>query len=366
MSISRLAGLCRLIAAALAAGALTAPGVAAPAQGLDPASAALPASALATAPIQTPLSPAPVELAIGTPGTGLALPPLAEPPTPDFLRLGEDKADRMTMPVRIGGLGPYPFLIDTGSHRSIVATELAHRLALQELPPVEIVSIAGRETVAAVHLDELRFGTQVVSDLPALSIAHQNLGSAGLIGLDSLRDKRLTLDFRKREMTIGPSARAREPTDRNTIVITARSKLGQLILVNASFEGRRVNVILDTGAEMSVGNMALFEKLKEKRLVMPPRPVVIHTVTGQPVAAQFSIVRRLRIGTLSIDNVPMVFLDAAPFAELGLAGKPSMLLGMVMLRMFDRVAIDFGHRHVDFELPKSSERANGDRLLAAL
>ena len=39
------------------------------------------------------------------------------------------------------------------------------------------------------------------------------------------------------------------------------------------------------------------------------------------------------------------------FAELDLADRPSMLLGMKMLRMFDRVAIDFGGRHVDFRLP---------------
>lgn len=386
LPIARLTGPCRLLAVALAIGAPTAPGVAtqtwesaahstslqtpstsvaAPLSGSSASPGALPAAPLRPTPLPTrpPLSPSPAELAIGT---GLALPTLAEPTTPDYLRLGEDMADRMTMPVRIQGVGPYPFLIDTGSHRSIVATELATRLALQTLPPVEIISIAGRETVAAVHLGELRFGSQVVSDLPALSIAHQALGSAGLIGLDSLQDKRLTLDFRKREMTVGPSARALERRDRNVIVVTARSKLGQLILVNSNIEGRRVNVILDTGAELSVGNMALFEKLKEKRLVVPPRPVVIHTVTGQPVAAQFSIVRRLRIGTLSIDNMPMVFLDAAPFVELGLAGKPSMLLGMKMLRMFDRVAIDFGNRHVDFELPPGADRGNDREALLAM
>jgi predicted aspartyl protease len=285
--------------------------------------------------------------------------------TIDFLRIGIDDAERMTLPVEIGQGGPYPFIIDTGSHRSIVATELAQRLSLVELPPVEIVSMAGRETVAAVHLDRIQFGSQVISDMPVLSIAHDALGGAGLIGLDGLKNKRVTLDFKKRQLAIGKSAPANFSNyDRNTIVVQAKSKLGQLILVNSRIDGKKVNIILDTGAEISVGNMALFRSLKQQKLVMPPTKVVIKSVTGQSIDAQFAVVRRIEIDSVNLSNVPMVFLDAAPFQELGLADRPSMLLGMRMLRMFDRVAIDFGNRHVDFELPQGS-RDLSDRQLAS-
>ncbi|HEY1124702.1 MAG TPA: retroviral-like aspartic protease family protein [Sphingobium sp.] len=293
----------------------------------------------------------------------------SEPDTPlDLLRLGIDTADRMTLPVQIGAAAgaTYPFIIDTGSHRSIVATELATRLSLPALPPVEIVSMAGRETVAAVHLDEMRFGSQVISDLPVLSIAHDSLGSAGLIGLDGLQNKRVTLDFKRRQLTIGRTAPAGFVSyDRSTIVIQAKSKYGQLILVNSRIDGKRVNIILDTGAEISVGNMALFRNLKQQRLVEPPRKVQITSVTGTSIEAQYAVVRKIVIDSVTLNNVPMVFLDAAPFAELDLAEKPSMLLGMRMLRMFDRVAIDFGNRHVDFSLPQGSGNNLRERMLAS-
>ncbi|MBO9581901.1 MAG: retroviral-like aspartic protease family protein [Sphingobium sp.] len=283
----------------------------------------------------------------------------------DFLRIGADDADRMTLPVEIGQGGPYPFIVDTGSYRSIVATELAQRLSLQTLPPVEIVSMAGRETVAAVHLDRIQFGSQVISDLPVLSIAHEALGSAGLIGLDGLKNKRVTLDFKKRQLAISKSSPIGfSAYDRNTIVVQARTKLGQLILVNSKVDGKKVNIILDTGAETSVGNMALFRNLKLKKLVAPPTKVQITSVTGQSIDAQFAIVRHIQIDSVTLDNVPMVFLDAAPFAELDLSDRPAMLLGMRMLRMFDRVAIDFGNRHVDFQLPQGSQTDNAERLLA--
>ena len=305
-----------------------------------------------------------------TPAETAIVPSLvSEPDTPlDFLRIGIDTADRMTLPVQLGTAAgaSYPFIIDTGSHRSIVATELAQRLSLRNLPPVEIVSMAGRETVAAVHLDEMRFGSQVISDLPVLSIAHDALGSAGLIGLDGLQNKRVTLDFKKRQLAIGRTAPAGLVSyDRNTIVIQAKSKYGQLILVNSRIDGKRVNIILDTGAEISVGNMALFRNLKQQKLVEPPRKVQITSVTGTSIEAQYTIVRKIVIDSVTLNNVPMVFLDAAPFAELDLAEKPSMLLGMRMLRMFDRVAIDFGNRHVDFSLPQGSDNNLRERALAS-
>ncbi len=259
-------------------------------------------------------------------------------------------ADRMTLPVQIGGVGPYPFIIDTGSQRSIVASELAAHLALPALPPVAIVSMGGREEVLSVQLSHLRFGSFEMRDLAAISVSRANLGGVGLIGLDGLRDKRLTLDFKARKLEISRSApTARRAYDRDVIVVEARSKFGQLILIGSKIDGHRVNVILDTGSEVSVGNMALYRQLKQQRLVIPPRAATITSVTGQVLPVIFTVVHKINIETVTLENVPMVFLDAAPFEALEIADRPSMLLGMRMLRLFNRIAIDFGNRHVDFD-----------------
>jgi hypothetical protein len=41
-----------------------------------------------------------------------------------------------------------------------------------------------------------------------------------------------------------------------------------------------------------------------------------------------------------------------------------MLLGMAMLQMFDRIAIDFGRREVNFVMPRSSDDRR-ERLFAS-
>src|SRR3954454_14333506 len=39
-----------------------------------------------------------------------------------------DSGERMTVPVRLSGTGPYRFLIDTGADRTAISAELASRL----------------------------------------------------------------------------------------------------------------------------------------------------------------------------------------------------------------------------------------------
>ena len=42
-----------------------------------------------------------------------------------------DSQDRMTIPVHLGRHGPFRFMIDTGSQRTVLSTELASRLGLE-------------------------------------------------------------------------------------------------------------------------------------------------------------------------------------------------------------------------------------------
>jgi hypothetical protein len=57
-------------------------------------------------------------------------------------------------------------------------------------------------------------------------------------------------------------------------------------------------------------------------------------------------VKRIRLGGIDINDMPVAFADVHPFAKLGLTDKPAVLLGMDALRLFDRVSVDFPNRRV--------------------
>lgn len=261
-------------------------------------------------------------------------------PTPDA---------RITIPIQIDGKGPWNFVVDTGSQRTVISRDLARRLALPVRERVTIVSMTGRAEVDTVAVPRLGFGKTVVDDIEAPVLEGENLGAPGLLGLDGLHARRLLLNFRTGRMEISSSKQGwRDP---NAIIVEARRRKGQLILLDSDVNGTKVNIILDTGTSISVGNMALMNRLLRKKKAPALNLVTLTSVTGESLSGQLGLIDRVRMGRVTLKDTPVMFADAQPFEELDLKDKPALLLGINALKVFDRVAIDFGRGKVDFLLP---------------
>ncbi len=281
-------------------------------------------------------------------------PPL-DPQVPPALVRTASLDDRVTIPISIDGKGPWPFVIDTGSQRTVIARDLAQRLALPPRADVTILSMTGRSQVATVALPRLTFGAGVIDDIEAPVLEGEHLGAAGLLGLDSLHDRRVVLNFRSGTMDIADSGRRRTfPTDPDTIVVEARRKRGQLILLDSRVNGMRVNIMLDTGSHYSIGNLALRDKLLRKKRAPDLLTATLTSVTGGTLIGEVGRIGSVALGRVNLTEVPVIFADASPFAELGMQDKPALLLGISALRVFDRVAIDFARGKGDFLLPDAS------------
>ena len=132
------------------------------------------------------------------------------------------------------------------------------------------------------------------------------------------------------------------------IVVTARRRSGQLIVTDARIDGVNVNVVIDTGAEYSIGNRALQIALRNRS---PQGQATLKSVTGQEIVADLAMARSLAIENVNFANVLIAYADSPPFAVLGLDKKPALFLGMRDLRALDRVAIDFSTRKIYFDFP---------------
>src|SRR5881275_935371 len=78
---------------------------------------------------------------VGTPG------PVDKTTQTEDVRFRADVYQRMTVPVRVSGTGPYRFLVDTGADRTAISRELAARLRLVAGDSAELHSIARVSTV---------------------------------------------------------------------------------------------------------------------------------------------------------------------------------------------------------------------------
>lgn len=283
--------------------------------------------------------------------------------TSEVVEATEDGYDRMTVPVRIEGQGPFRFMIDTGAQATVVTRALSERMRFEPAGTATLVGMASRGQVDLVRVDGLEFAARTIDNLVAPLLNAQHVGADGILGLDSLQDLRVMLDFRTQEIHVD-DADALGGNAGYEIVVRARSLLGRLIITDADIGGVRTAVIIDTGAQGSIGNLALQKRLRAKNKQL----VTSTDVLGNQLTAESDFVRRLKIDRLELSSMSIAFADTPAFEALGLDRKPAIVIGMDVLRVFDRVAIDFASRKVLFDMPRGGPsgsalmRTKGTRL----
>jgi predicted aspartyl protease len=265
----------------------------------------------------------------------------------DVIAIRKDQWSRMTVPVKVVEKGPFRFLIDTGSQNTALSTDLAARLSLVPNRKARLISVAGIQMVDMVEIDQIELGRRSYYGLTAPLLQSEHMGADGILGLDSLQDQRVLVDFKKGLMAID-DAKNLGGNRGFEIVVEARRRSGQLIMADARLEGIKVQVVIDTGAETSIGNIALQKALSRKR---KSEKIELLSVTGHSVSADLSYARWLEISEVRFNNVAIAYTDAPAFKALKLDSRPALLLGMRDLRSLDRLAIDFSTRRILFDIP---------------
>jgi len=286
--------------------------------------------------------------------TTAPLPPAAvalAPPeaAPESLQIAQDPTLRLTLPVKINGQGPFNFLVDTGSDRTVISRELAATLGLAAGPRVLIHAAVGADEAATVVIDDLTIGNRVIHHIEAPALAAKDLGGVGMLGVDALRDLHVVMDFKAMRMSSSPS-RA-ELVDNNTIVVRGKNRLGQLILVHSSIRGVPILVVVDSGSQLSVGNTALLKLLTRHSVSSNPLATTqIISVTGRVRTVELDPITEADVGGVVIRNMSLGFAPLPIFDRFGLTDTPAILLGMDVLSMCRRVSVDLRRREATFTL----------------
>ena len=283
------------------------------------------------------------------------MPPLPPAVLDNTLTIGGDDVNarkvetRMTVEVAVNGRGPYHFVVDSGADTSAVGLRIARDLQLPLGTPVILNNVTDRNIVDRVRVASLSFGPSTVSDLELPALREEHLGGDGMIGIDALVRQRLMMDFENRTVKVEDS---RRPVPRFTdeIVITAKLKRGQLILTEVKAGGVVLDAVIDTGSEITIGNLALRDRLLRSARNKKIWTVAATGVTGKTVDLQLSNMRTLQVGSIQLGNVPVAFADVPPFKVFGLQDQPALLLGTDILELFRKVSLDFAARKVRFQL----------------
>lgn len=303
---------------------------------------------------------APLALAVPCQSTSAAL------PCPDQLSFTDDEYDRMTIQVQVGGKGPYRFLVDTGANRSVVSTRLVQSLGLQSRGGAEVHSAAGITKVDMVRVPRIELASRSIDGLDAPVLKADNMGADGILGVDTLRAQRIVIDFKNTQIYLTPSPRREPRLAANEIVITGRLRSGHLILTDAAVDGEPVVAVVDTGAQLSMGNDALRQLLIRHRKLDRASPVQTIAVTGQVLEGDLHLVQAIDLDGVTLNGVDVMFANAETFRAIGRENKPTLLLGMNALRAFEEVAIDLDARKLRLRIPRAAlDQKLEERALAS-
>ena len=255
---------------------------------------------------------------------------------------------RLSVDVLVNGRGPYRFIVDSGADSSVVGLRIARDLELPLATPAILNGMTARNIVDRVRVNQLTVGSSTIGDLELPALREMDVGGDGMIGIDALVHQRLMMDFEKHLIKV-EDARIPLKREPGEIVITARRQNGQLILTHVKAAGYELDAIIDTGSEITIGNLALRDRLlKRNHARFLDVPVV--GVTGEEVKLQVARIADLQLGPVMLHDVPMAFADVPPFKMFGLSDEPALLLGTDILDTFRQVSLDFRARKVRFQL----------------
>ncbi len=265
-----------------------------------------------------------------------------------------DRAGRILARVDINGHGPYRFIIDTGANRSAIAPHVIRGLGLQphagDGQPLH--GVTGSAVLPWVDIDSLRAGGILLEPRPMPVLDGAVFADAdGILGIEGFQNARIAVDFDRDRVEISESAGQR--ASRGALRVPVRLKYGGLLVADGKVAGIPVQVIIDTGAEHSLGNAALHAALLQQvpRHGEGSRRTIIGATTETSSGLAVTV-PSVKIGDASLLNLSVTFGDLHVFRIWGLEDEPAILVGMDLIGTLQRFVVDYRRQEIHLQARK--------------
>jgi predicted aspartyl protease len=269
-----------------------------------------------------------------------------------------DMTGRLSTTISIDGAGPYRFMVDTGAERTVIAEDIARSLALPRGREVLVQGIVLGAPAALVKIRRLEIGSLVCTRLEVPTLPRAMLNADGYLGLDVLDGRRVIFDFMAGTLTVtkplgffsalwthGDEARVR-----------TMGSSGRLRATDCVVDDVRAAAFIDSGAQISVINTALYAALQRHRASQTmDATTTITGVTGGSIVGITTLIDMIRLSELVLTFETVVVADLPVFKLWGLNRQPALLIGMDCLRRCARVSIDYGRKELRFQVASAQE-----------
>jgi predicted aspartyl protease len=252
-----------------------------------------------------------------------------------------DRIGRVLVPVTINGKGPFRLVLDTGATSSAIIGSVAKRLELPIDPSARVLlqGATGAETVQYAIAEQMEVGDLLFNQPKLLIVSDVFGGADGVLGVQGLTDMRIHIDFRRRFTQIEYARNEEWPSAERPQFSAA---LGRRAVLDLQVGGVRTKVVIDTGAQQTIGN----DRLRKALLLRWRRThdTEIIGVTLDTMPAKSIRVPSITFGTMRVRNIDISFTELSIFEHWRLNGEPALLLGMDVIDKLETFEIDYRQR----------------------
>ena len=270
---------------------------------------------------------------------------VVQSPEPKFVApTRRDRIGRIWAPVLIDSKGPYRLVLDTGANSSAVTARTADSLGTPTgaQASARVTGFTGSAVVPMIHVTSIEIGDIVLgpANLPVLADVFG--GAEGVLSLNGLTRVRIFADFAHDRLEITRSQHENPPAG---FAVVPLRMVGGLPVAHVRIGGVPTKAIIDTGAQQSIGNLALRDALSRSA----PRNALREDIVGVTLDTQSGDripSPDMQIGHLTIRGVNIVFGDMYLFQHWNLTSEPTLAIGMDLLGSFDVLIIDYAQREM--------------------
>jgi len=289
--------------------------------------------------------------------TALAVPADAQAGSLVDQPYGIGYSDRLTTKIFINGQGPFDFLLDTASSRTIIYDHVRAQLGLTAISnePLSVYGITGAVSAVPVRLAELRLSDETLHGLTIAALpepASKEAEPDGILGLDVLQRYFVVIDRPARRLRLfARAAGAPEPYRSWPHVALQPERLPRFPFdfwyFQAQFDGAGAHTLFDLGAGITIMNWETANRLgmRQRAFAHTQTPDEVQDVLGRraPVIALGSL--SIEIGDRVWHDRTAIIADAPVFDMLNLADRPAAMIGPGLLKS-ESLAIDFENRRL--------------------
>jgi len=273
-------------------------------------------------------------------------------------RIGPD--GRVSTDVFLDGQGPFNFVLDTASSRTMLFEHLRQelRLAPADTAMLKVYAMNNIGTAVPVKPDALGLDQQTIKGLTMgvlpdeIAPSDGTQGADGILGMDALSQYFMVMDHNTLQMRLmdpaDPGATAYREWPSETLVPHRAQDMDITFWwLQAKFGGKSVTALLDMGSGITMVNWEAAERMGLRRadFLKDKVPSDLRDALGtlEPVVLVKGL--SIQVDDHTFTDQTVIVANAKVFEYFGLQDRPSAIIGPALLRS-NSLAIDFGKKRI--------------------